>query len=73
MTRRKVQREHVLALNQARGKLTEVALIYTGHDELFGALSAAGAAVESATRIAMRDLDRSPIQATGNQRRKADR
>lgn len=43
---------------EVRSELTRLSLDTAGHDELWGCLRAAGAAVEECSRICSRDLDR---------------
>lgn len=55
--------EHVRRLGDLRAELTSLHLAIIGHPELWGAISAAHAAVEECARIAMRDIDQDEMAA----------
>lgn len=60
-----VSREDAIALNDMRAELTRLSLRLSGHDELWGALRAAGAAMAECALIASRDYGRYQRQTDG--------
>lgn len=53
-----VKPEDALAINDALSSMTRSSLTLLHHDELYGALGAAIAAVQACSRIAVRDVER---------------
>lgn len=68
----KVSVEHARMLNDAQHLLVQVSLAVVGHDELWGAIRSAKAAVEQCASIAMRDVDRTTLPQRATDERRED-